>query len=299
MAVSTTRTLRPEGPCNDSGMTLFSKRDLLPPIAINSFHDFRAGRREYRSLVEAQNAAASSNSSTYSSDALTKTVVEKTELFRSSAMVNDQAIASGEFALLAATLRFRDLMHLSVLDFGGAAGASYYRARPWISATSVDWRVVETNAMVEAARSGAPAELSFHTTLSAATTGWTKPPELVLLSSTLQYLDDPEVALTDLVNMGPEVLLLARTPLAESNRSHIVLQRSRLSENGPGPLPTGTSDCSVAYPATYVPLEMVRHTLDTGYRHIHHIVEQSRLRALRGGVVIGQHSFIAHGPRTR
>jgi len=159
-------------PYHHSTMLRNSLRDLVPPIARQLYRDLRSGRREYRSFTEAQNAAAPG----YSSTDLTWTVAKKTEAFRSSTAVTDPVITSSEFALFATLFALRDLTSLSVLDFGGAAGASYYRARPWVRARSVDWREIETAAMVEAARTSAPAELSFHPDLFSATTDWTSPP---------------------------------------------------------------------------------------------------------------------------
>ena len=282
-------------PCHHSTMLRNSLRDLAPPIARQLYRDLRSGRREYRSFTEAQNAAAPG----YSSTDLTWTVAKKTEAFRSSTAVTDPVITSSEFALFATLFALRDLTSLSVLDFGGAAGASYYRARPWVRARSVDWRVIETAAMVEAARTSAPAELSFHPDLFSATTDWTSPPDVVLVSSTLQYLEDPETTLSDLVGTEPRVLVLARTPLASSSRSHTLVQKSRLSENGPGSLPPGVRDSTFAYPVTFLPLQTVTSILSARYRHVHHIVEESNLRTLRGGVVVGQHSFIASGQGSR
>ena len=276
-------------------MSRFSFRDLVPPIAFDLYRDFRGGRLEYRSFAEAQDATTSGNSSTD----LTTTVAKKTEVFKSSTAVTDPVIASSEFAVFAALFAFRDLASLSVLDFGGAAGASYYRSRPWVRARSVDWRVIETAAMVESAHLSAPAELSFHKDLSSATADWTKPPDLVLMSGTLQYLENPEATLSDLLDTQPGVLVLARTPLASSNRSHTLVQKSRLSENGPGPLPSGVRDSECSYPVTYVAMQTVTSILSSRYRHVHHLVEMPNLRTLRGGIVVAQHSFIASDPRVK
>jgi putative methyltransferase (TIGR04325 family) len=276
-------------------MSLAEMRGLVPPLAVNVSRDFRGSRREYRSFAEAERRSESG----YASADLATIVVEKTEIFKSSTSAHDQTVSLHEFALFSALSSLPASGPITVLDFGGGAGATYYRARNWVSAPSVQWCVVETAVMVSEAGSTSTDELSFHAGISSATEEMLKPPDLILISSALQYLDQPEAVLENLLDIEAGSFVVARTPLATSAQTHILIQKSRLSENGPGPLPPGTQDASVKYPVTYLPFDTVSSRLTARYQRVHHIVEEPRLRRLRGGVIIGQHSFCASKPLKR
>jgi putative methyltransferase (TIGR04325 family) len=276
-------------------MSLAATRDLIPPIVINTYRDLRGSRREYRSFAEAERLVESG----YASAELARLVVKKTEIFRASSSAENTTISSGEFALFSALLSLQEFRPISILDFGGGAGATYYRARRWASAPSIEWRVVETDVMVAAAGPTAPEELSFYPDLSSAIADMPTAPDLVLVSSALQYLDRPEAVLAELVDLGSRRFVVSRTPLATSTRVHTLIQKSRLSENGPGPLPPGTQDTSVRYPVSFVPVSTVSGLLRAHYQHVHHVVEEPRMRKLRRGVIVGQHSFLASRPYDR
>jgi putative methyltransferase (TIGR04325 family) len=135
-----------------------------------------------------------------------------------------------------------------VLDFGGACGGHYFAARRMAPSTRFEWCVVETDSMIEHARRLEGGGLCFAGNVASAETLLCGV-DLVHSSSTLQYLPVPETGLAELVAIGAPVMALTRLSLTDGE-PFTVVQRSRLSRNGPGSLPRGFRDCTVAYPLT-------------------------------------------------
>jgi len=105
---------------------------------------------------------------------------------------------------------------LSVLDFGGSLGSSYFQNRKFLEGLpSVRWSVVEQTNFVEAGRQHIQnAQLSFYATIAQCVAAET--PNVVLLSCVLQYLDDPYAVLDELVRSGARVVLVDRTSFSVS-----------------------------------------------------------------------------------
>ena len=140
---------------------------------------------------------------------------------------------------------------LKVLDFGGAAGAHYFITRSLLDDDiKIDWRIVETTAMVnEAAQQGLQnEELAFYDSIDAAAQG--DEFDLVFASSSVHYTPNPYGVLKILLSVKFKKFMLTRTALA--NDEKVLLQKSTLSGNGIGPIPEelGIKDRSISYPVT-------------------------------------------------
>lgn len=116
--------------------------------------------------------------------------------------------------LLAAALRNRG--RLSVVDFGGALGSTYWQCRELLkSCASVQWIVVERAEVVKAGRSRfATEELQFCGSIAEAKE--LAPPNVALVSGVLQYLDEPYDVLKELVSLRPDFILSDRHPYANA-----------------------------------------------------------------------------------
>jgi putative methyltransferase (TIGR04325 family) len=101
---------------------------------------------------------------------------------------------------------------LRVLDYGGALGGLYNQCRPLLDALpDVAWRVVEQPHYVAAGRAEfADARLSFFAGIAEASANWT--PNAVVLSSVLQYLEQPYAVVAELARLAPAVVFIDRTP---------------------------------------------------------------------------------------
>jgi putative methyltransferase (TIGR04325 family) len=130
------------------------------------------------------------------------------------------------FPVLAALLRAaaRDAGRLDVIDFGGSLGSTYRQCRPFLSGLSpIHWFVVEQASFVEAGHSEFTTdELKFFASLG------DLPPRgeesVVLLSSVLQYLEDPFLRLHDLSQVSARHLVIDRTPLSENTANRLCIQ---------------------------------------------------------------------------
>jgi len=130
------------------------------------------------------------------------------------------------FPTLAALLLIaaRNDNRLSVLDFGGALGSSYYQNRGLLShLQSLSWHVVEQDHFVAAGRAEFQNEqLRFFSTIGESAAA--SRPDVVLLSSVLQYLEDPVGVLAQLAKLGVDYILVDRTPILEAGPERIVVQ---------------------------------------------------------------------------
>ena len=114
---------------------------------------------------------------------------------------------------------------LSVLDLGGALGSSYFQNRKFLQAIpEVRWHVVEQPHYAEAGRINVHEEhLFFYETIEAS--ALEDRPNVIVLSSVLQYLPDPHSLLRDLLRVEAETIILDRTSYStESNKDVIKIQ---------------------------------------------------------------------------
>ena len=192
-----------------------------------------------------------------------------------------RATLAGAILLAKALCPERDV--LRVLDFGGACGAHYFTARYLVPHLRVTWCVVETRAMVAAARSLENGSLMFAESIAAARSVLGEV-DLVYSSGALPYLPDPESGLRELVAAGAPVLALARMALTPGP-PFVWIQESRLSANGPGPMPAGMPHGTAAYPGAVLNRQRVEQFLQTSYDIVSYRDESSDQASPRGRVL--------------
>jgi putative methyltransferase (TIGR04325 family) len=114
---------------------------------------------------------------------------------------------------------------LNVLDFGGALGSSYFQNRKFLlSLPDVRWNVVEQPHYVEAGRKYIQDEhLSFYKSLEECLTE--NQPNVILLSSVLQYLKSPIELIGKLNKVGALCLVVDRTPFSLHGKNKLVAQK--------------------------------------------------------------------------
>lgn len=101
---------------------------------------------------------------------------------------------------------------LSVLDFGGALGTSYFQCRGFLAEVkNLAWSVVEQPQLVAIGRRSFERDaLRFYTTIDDAIAA--QRPNVALLSSVLQYLEQPWAVLNQLIVAGIPYLIIDRHP---------------------------------------------------------------------------------------
>jgi putative methyltransferase (TIGR04325 family) len=124
--------------------------------------------------------------------------------------------------LLAAAVKSEG--HLKVLDFGGSLGSAYFQYRNLLSPVrSLTWAVVEQEHFVDHGKQHfQTADLRFHHTIAECVAEVS--PNVVLLSSVLQYLPDPGPILEELVSAGAAYMIIDRTPFVDGESDRVTIQ---------------------------------------------------------------------------
>jgi putative methyltransferase (TIGR04325 family) len=107
-----------------------------------------------------------------------------------------------------------------ILDWGGGTGLRYWTTRPALN-RAVDWLVVDDPALaaISHAIKGATPELAFASALPVPA----QPFDLVLVFSSLQYVEDQEALLAALASHRPRFIVLPRM-MALPDRSYVTRQ---------------------------------------------------------------------------
>jgi len=130
------------------------------------------------------------------------------------------------FPLLAGLLRAanEDGGKLSVLDFGGSLGSSYFQCRNFLSIVKdLQWCVVEQPHFVRCGREHIESrQLKFYFDVDEATNSAI--PNVILLASVLQYLPKPYEILDRLTQTGARYLIIDRTPFSNLLHDLITVQ---------------------------------------------------------------------------
>lgn len=113
---------------------------------------------------------------------------------------------------------------LNVLDFGGALGSTYFHNRMFLdSLPAMVWNVVEQPHYVEAGkRHIQDASIRFYASIQECLTE--NRPNLVVLSSVLQYLPNPSQLIAEIDAIGAGSLILDRTPFTVGDEDKVVVQ---------------------------------------------------------------------------
>lgn len=111
---------------------------------------------------------------------------------------------------------------LRVLDFGGSLGSFFWQHRSLFQGINTTWGVVEQPGFVSAGKQLAQGEVTFFDSIESANTEIS--PNVVLLSSVLQYLPDPGIVLEDLLRTQANTIILDRTPMSDESENTVCIQ---------------------------------------------------------------------------
>lgn len=203
---------------------------LLPPALVDELRRLPGGgirfSGDYASWSDASQAATG-----YDTDEILRRVTDATrQVVDGKAAYERDSVLFAQpaysYPILAALLRAAALNHgrLRVIDFGGSLGSTYRQNRRFLDGlTQLQWCVVEQAHFVEAGQREFTTDvLTFARTLQAVP--WWGQPCVVLLSSVLQYLEDPRQLLETLAASGATSLVIDRTPMALSERDRLCVQ---------------------------------------------------------------------------
>lgn len=127
-------------------------------------------------------------------------------------------------ACLARIAAVKGKPELRVLDFGGSLGSTYFWCRPFLTPEfRIHWHVVEQTEHVTVGRQDFQNdELRFDYRVEDVLA--VERPDVLLLSSVIHYLNDPEAFLEKLRGWGIRYLILDRTPLREHPKHRLTVQ---------------------------------------------------------------------------
>ena len=180
---------------------------------------------------------------------------------------------------------------MTVLDFGGACGAHYFTVNKYFKdRISFRWAVVETASMVSRARALESDELRFYEDIPSARKALGDI-DLVHSAGALQYVPEPAVSLLEITDCGAAFLFLSRLAMVgKDGHRCVVVQESKLSANGVGPMPAGKVDAVCRYPVTYVSKGWLEQQIGDGY-DIELRVGETLLREMNGVPLYGATYF--------
>ena len=111
---------------------------------------------------------------------------------------------------------------LRVLDFGGALGSSFWQHRDVLKGVAVSWAVVEQASFINAAKNLDQHEVRFFDSIKSAVQEIS--PNVILISSVLQYLPNPGETLQELLNTPANTLIIDRTPMSDTQTNIACIQ---------------------------------------------------------------------------
>ena len=206
-------------------------KDWLPPAAISLCQRLQ-GKGVAYSGDYASWQVALANSTGYDSDIILKKVssalmkVKSGEaVFERDSVLFDKVEHS--FPLLAGLLRVASENEgkLSVLDFGGSLGSTYFQCRDFLSVLpQLNWCIVEQEKFVGKGRDFFESDqLRFFYTMQESVDYIQ--PNVALLSSVLQYIQNPLDVIKSLISTDVQYIVIDRTPFsALSNKNWLCVQ---------------------------------------------------------------------------
>ena len=113
---------------------------------------------------------------------------------------------------------------LCVLDFGGSLGSTYYQNKEFLnSVKQLQWCIVEQSHFVDFGKLYFENEqLKFYYTIEECLSN--HKPDVILLSSVLQYLEKPYEWIEKIINLGIPNIIIDRTAFVNNERDILTIQ---------------------------------------------------------------------------
>lgn len=233
-------------------------KQLIPPLLLPVLKRWSASA--YPALETYEEALKYCPKEAYEDTDIVKVVVDKNLIYKQK--IEQEAIFDlGALRTLIGLGLSRTNDSLNVIDFGGGGGYHYSIAsNAFGKRVSLKWNVVETTAMANEAQRMANQNLKFFDNVTEAVKDLGEV-DLVFTSGTLHCCPEPLIFLRKLLEVKAKYFFITRTCFADSPEQIANIQKSFLSTNGPGPLPSGFKDKAVFYPNVFVSKQKVEEML--------------------------------------
>lgn len=212
-----------------SAINRFAK-NWLPPIVTKMLQKWRGGGNRFDGDFQSWEAA-SARCTGYDAEHILAKVLEATlKVKRGEAAFERDSVLFDEIEYVwpvTAGLMWAAASNggkLHVLDFGGALGSSYFQNRKLLEdLPEVRWNVVEQAHYVDAGQKYIQDKsLRFYPSIDACLDEMK--PDVILLSSVLQYIKNPFELLKEAMNTGARYIIIDRTPFSRGNIDRLCLQ---------------------------------------------------------------------------
>ena len=206
-------------------------RPWIPPV-ISEARRRRLGQSLTFNDFEGEWAAALDMSSGYSTaDILDRVAAATREVIAGRAAYERDSVLFQQhefpFAIVAALLHaaLARSGKLTVVDFGGSLGSTYRQCAPLLNVVpTLHWHVIEQSTFVDVGRREfSTDQLRFWNSVRELPPALA--PSFVLLSSVLQYLQQPDKVLDELLALDADHLLIDRTPMSDDRGPRLCLQQ--------------------------------------------------------------------------
>lgn len=113
---------------------------------------------------------------------------------------------------------------LSIVDFGGSLGSSYFQNKTFLKELKeLKWNVIEQKHFVDCGKEFFEDQhLKFYFTIDEALKN--NKPNILLLSSVIQYFEDPKALIKKCMDYNFDYIILDRTGFIENNKDRITIQ---------------------------------------------------------------------------
>lgn len=112
---------------------------------------------------------------------------------------------------------------LNVLDYGGSLGTSYFQHKELLKHVDVRWNIIEQSHYVSFGKEHVKdSRLHFYDSLEACLRD--TEPNVVFISSVLQYLEDPYAVLRNIKKQDVDYVIFDRTTVLPHSKDRIVVQ---------------------------------------------------------------------------
>jgi putative methyltransferase (TIGR04325 family) len=204
--------------------------ELMPPSLARSVYALRRNSIRFEGPFASWEAASAKCTGYNADDILVRVLKATLKVKRGEAAFERDSVLFDEIdypwpataGLMWAAARSNG--RLDVLDFGGALGSSYFQHRGLLSALAdVRWNVVEQPHFTRTGRAELQDEqLRFHDSIGECLKE--SDPNVVLISSVLQYLADPAPVIAELRAVGAPVVIVDKTVVNTSPNHHVYMQ---------------------------------------------------------------------------
>jgi putative methyltransferase (TIGR04325 family) len=206
-------------------------KEFLPPVIVRGLSRVRPAKYgwfgDYASWQEALN-----NSSGYAEEAIAAKVLDAARKVKEGRAAFERDSVTFDkmdypwpvlsSILWAAASKGKQV---TVMDFGGSLGSTYYALRRFLSDLDVRWHVVEQERFVKLGKDNfEDNRLKFFLTPNDCLSKG--PVDVILLSSVLPYLQEPYKVLEELIGLSVPYIVFDKMPfLSEGNKDRLTVQR--------------------------------------------------------------------------